>query len=65
MRREISPGIAIAVIVLVLVIVLATFYWKTKSPDSIPSAEGGPPPDIQRRLQLGTGSPVNPAAETR
>lgn len=65
MRKEISPGVAITVIVVILVIVVAAFYWKTKSPASIPNAEGGPPPDIQRRIQMGTGSPITPPAETR
>ncbi|MEJ5252891.1 MAG: hypothetical protein HPY54_02900 [Chthonomonadetes bacterium] len=62
MRKEISPGVAVAVIVVVLVVVGAIFFWKTKSPSSIPSAEGGPPPDVQRRLQMGTGSPGLPPA---
>lgn len=62
MRKEIPPAAALIVIVVVLVIVGAIFLWRTKSPSSIPSAEGGPPPDIQRRLQLGAGSPGAPAA---
>ncbi|MCL6476477.1 MAG: hypothetical protein K6U75_15665 [Firmicutes bacterium] len=65
MRKEISPAAAVAVILVVLVIVGAIFYWKTRSPSSIPSAEGGPPPDVQRRIQMGTGSPTAPPASTR
>lgn len=65
MRKEISPGVAITVIVVILVIVVAAFYWKTKSPASIPSAEGGPPPDVQRRIQMGTGAPTTPPAQPR
>lgn len=65
MRKEVSPSVAIIVIVVILVIVGVVFYWKTKSPSSIPSAEGGPPPDVQRRIQMGTGSPTAPPAPTR
>jgi hypothetical protein len=65
MRKEISPAAAVAVIAVILVIVGAIFYWKTRSPSSIPSAEGGPPPDVQRRIQMGTGSPMAPPASTR
>lgn len=61
MRKEIPPAVALIVVVVVLVVVGAIFYWRTKAPASIPSAEGGPPPDIQRRIQMGAGSPGAPS----